>query len=241
MFKRSKKEVVPPPAAAKGGKPTNQYGRQLTPEEIAAGAHRSFVGGMWDEIGKLQLEFLQGQGLQPAHKLLDVGCGALRGGIHFAQFLQPGRYYGIDLNASLIEAGKTELERSGLAGKNAQLLVDGEFKMSRFGEKFDFLIAVSVFTHLFGQHVVRALREASHVLAPAGRFYATFFIAPEPAHLEPITHERGGITTKYDSDPFHYGFPEIEALSGFAGLHARLIGEWNHPRNQQMVCFTLPA
>src|SRR5205814_2018535 len=121
-----------PSAPVEKQKPTNQYGRQLTPEEIAAGAHRSFVGGMWDEIGELQLEFLRAQGLESHHKLLDVGCGALRGGIHFANFLQPGNYHGIDLNASLIAAGKIELERSGLAQKNAQLLVDGEFKMSRF-------------------------------------------------------------------------------------------------------------
>ena len=69
----------------------NVYGRQLTPEEIAAGLHREMVGGMWEEMGRLQLEFLQREGLTPEATLLDVGCGCLRAGVHFVRFLEPGR------------------------------------------------------------------------------------------------------------------------------------------------------
>jgi hypothetical protein len=45
----------------------NAYGRQLTPEEIESNVHRAFVGGMWEEIGRLQFDFLRGQGLKPDH------------------------------------------------------------------------------------------------------------------------------------------------------------------------------
>ncbi len=38
------------------------------------------VGGLWDEIGQLQFDFLRAKGLLPRHKLLDFGCGSLRGG-----------------------------------------------------------------------------------------------------------------------------------------------------------------
>ena len=38
------------------------------------------IGGLWDEMGKHQFEFLQSKGLEPQHKLLDIGCGSLRGG-----------------------------------------------------------------------------------------------------------------------------------------------------------------
>ncbi len=55
------------------------YSRQLSPAEIAAGAHRAFVGGRWDEIGRSQFEFMKQRGLLPEHKLVDIGCGALRG------------------------------------------------------------------------------------------------------------------------------------------------------------------
>jgi ubiquinone/menaquinone biosynthesis C-methylase UbiE len=38
------------------------------------------------------------------HKLLDIGCGALRGGIHFINYVDAGNHYGLDLNSWLIEA-----------------------------------------------------------------------------------------------------------------------------------------
>ncbi|MGL5080430.1 MAG: hypothetical protein ACRC8A_02975 [Microcoleaceae cyanobacterium] len=54
------------------------------------GFHRQFVGGMWDEIGKLQFDFLLANNLKPSSKFLDVGCGALRGGIPFVPYLDKG-------------------------------------------------------------------------------------------------------------------------------------------------------
>jgi len=78
---------------------------ELTQRLVADGEHRSFIGGMWNEIGTLQFEYLKSKGLKPAHKLLDVGCGSLRGGVHFVSYLNSHNYYGFDLNASLIEAG----------------------------------------------------------------------------------------------------------------------------------------
>ena len=59
-------------------KNVNSYWRQLRKDEIKKGKHRESVGGMWDEIGCLQFEFLKKQGLLPEHKFLDVGCGSLR-------------------------------------------------------------------------------------------------------------------------------------------------------------------
>src|SRR5436309_1445834 len=83
----------------------NPYLKQLTDRDIRKGAHRDAVGGMWDEIGRLQFEFIRGRGLQQGHKLLDVGCGSLRGGVHFARYLDAGNYYGTDLNPSYLKAG----------------------------------------------------------------------------------------------------------------------------------------
>ena len=37
----------------------NDYWQRLSEEDIAAGKHRDFVGGIWDDIGRLQLEFLK--------------------------------------------------------------------------------------------------------------------------------------------------------------------------------------
>lgn len=216
----------------------NVYGRELTAEEIAARVHRELVGGLWEEVGALQLEFLRAQGLLPAHRLVDVGCGALRGGVHLVRYLAPGHYYGLDVNASLVAAGRRELDDASLGDRGAQLLVDDRFALSRFARKFDVALAVSLFTHLPMNQIVRCLVEVARVLARGGRFFATWFEAPQPAWLHPIVHTPGDIVTEYDSDPFHYAFAELEWMARSAHLRAVRIGDWNHPRGQKMAVFT---
>jgi len=215
----------------------NRYTRQLTAEEIAQGVHRGFVGGFWDEIGQLQFDCLVRQGLRPHHQLLDVGCGCLRGGLHFIRYLDAGGYCGLDINPSLIEAAHRELDAAGLAAKAPQLLVDDAFEAGRFGRRFDYAIALSLFTHLHNNHVVRCLARVAEVLAPGGSFFATFFEAPAPVHLSPLRHEPGGITTHYDRDPFHQSLDEIRALGQGAGLGVEPVEDWQHPRAQRMFCF----
>jgi SAM-dependent methyltransferase len=214
--------------------------RQLTPEEIAAGVHREMVGGMWEELGPLQLEFLQRQGLTPQSRLLDVGCGCLRGGVHFVRFLEPGRYYGIDANASLIRAGlEQELPRAGLEGRLAadHLLVNNAFECARFGVTFDYALAQSVFTHLPVAQIGGALRELAACVRPGGRFYATFFEARGATVPASIPHERGGITSFRDQDPFHYRFRDLAGLCAGLPWNPVYLGDWGHPRDQRMIRF----
>jgi SAM-dependent methyltransferase len=215
----------------------NPYHRQLTADEIAAGHHRHAVGGMWDEIGRLQFDFLVSRGLKPEHRVVDVGCGAMRGGIHFVAYLASGNYHGLDLNRSLIDAGRLELKSAGLDRRNAKLLVNDEFDLTPFGTMFDYGLALSVFTHLPLNSVVRCLCRVREVLAPRGRFFATFFQAPRSAYLEPLLHKPGGISSRYDADPFHLSYEEISMASQLAGLAVKLIGEWDHPRDQRMLEF----
>jgi len=215
----------------------NPYGRQLSQDEIEKNKHRECVGGMWEEMGLLQFEFMKKRGLLPGHRFLDVGCGCLRGGIHFIQYLNAGKYYGLDVNSSLIEAGKLELAAIDGLEKSPTLLVNDKFEFSRFGVNFNFALAFSVFTHLFMNHIGRCLLEVEKVLEPQGEFYATFFQAPSSIYLPNISDQTSGITTNYDSDPFHYSFNELNSIAENAGLAAELINEWEHPRAQKMICF----
>ena len=133
---------------------------------VAAGKHRETVGGLWEELGSLQLEFMKDQGLKPEHRLLDVGCGALRGGVHFVRYLQAGNYFGLDINQSLLDAGyEAELAAEGLEGKlpRSNLLSNGEFDLRSLEVTFDFALAQSVFTHLTFNRIRQCLaRVAGH-------------------------------------------------------------------------------
>lgn len=215
------------------------YKRELTQTEIDAKVYRETVGGMWDLIGNLQLDFLKAQGLQPNHYLLDVGCGALRGGIHFTRYLDYSHYYGMDINSSLIESGMRELQELDLITKQPHFLVNDKFKVSRFGISFDYAIAQSVFTHLSINHIIRCLKETYKVLKPDGVLFASFFESQSSAYLGQITHARGGVITNYDEDPFHYSFEEFQWMAQIAGMNVKLIGEWDHPRAQKMLAFSI--
>ena len=215
----------------------NAYWKELSETEIDRGRHRSWVGGYWDELGNLQYRFLEERGLLPQHKLLDIGCGSLRGGIHFIQYLNAGNYFGLDVNSSLIKAGQKELIAANILDKDPVLLVNDKFEFSNFGTSFDYALAFSVFTHLFLNHIGRCLLEVAQVLKPNGMFFATFFEAPTSVYIDRIEHELGGTTTNYDLDPFHYSVEEISVVANKVGLSAELVKDWIHPRGQKMLKF----
>lgn len=206
---------------------------------MASESHRERVGGLWDDIGRLQIDFLRAEGLAPAHTLLDVGCGCLRGGVHFIDFLDPGHYYGLDVDAELIRAGlEIELPKAGLTGRLApdRLLVNGAFEGSRFGVPFDFAWAHSVFTQLPAAQIRRCLEQMARCVRPGGRFYASFFECG--IDLErPITHQPGGITTRHDRDPYHHRFGDLAALCADLPWRLVYVGQWSHPRAQRLARF----
>ncbi len=224
LFGRQQKQPAPLPAPAWG--PTEQE------------AHRQEVGGNWELMGRAQFDFLVGQGLQPQHRLLDVGCGSLRGGVHFIQYLADGNYYGIDKQQWLLDAGQNvELPRYGLQGKTVHLAQTECFEVGQFDVRFDYALAQSVFTHLPLNNIIRCLINVSQVLAPGGRFYATFFENPAgKRNLEPVLHP-GGVTTYFDQDPFHYDFGAFVDICRGLGLRAQRLGLWGHPYDQLMLVF----
>ncbi|MCC3571018.1 MAG: class I SAM-dependent methyltransferase [Microcoleus sp. PH2017_40_RAT_O_B] len=208
--------------------------------EFPAHNHRDSVGGMWDEIGKLQLNFMVDRGLKPDMKLIDIGCGCLRAGVHFISYLNDGNYYGIDMSSALINAGyQKELDVSGRkkTPKN-NFLVNSHFESYRFGVEFDFAVAQSVFTHLPLNQIRRCLFELAKCVKEGGHFYATFFECSPELLYTFITQQPGEIITSMDSDPYHYQLQDF--LWCIEGLPWEIsyIGDWQHPRGQKMLCFT---
>lgn len=215
----------------------NEYVQELNDAQITRRDYRTLVGGLWAEVGRLQFEFLAGLGLQPSDRLLDVGCGALRGGVHFMRYLEPGNYYGIDRNASLIRAGvEIEMPEAQVSDRRPQLLVDDGFGFDRFPVKFRWAIAQSVFTHLPSTDIQLCLVRISEALEVGGRFFATYFPAPERHALGPVRH-RGGATTFLAADPYHQHFTLYQYLVQGLPLSVRNVGDWNHPRGQHMLEF----
>ena len=207
---------------------------------ISSHKWRSAVGGMWNQIGTLQFNFLVTQGLLSHHRFLDVGCGSLRGGVHFIKYLQDGHYHGMDKNQDLLDKGRhEELPLLNLQNRKIQLSCRDDFQFLHFGEEFDFAIAQSVFTHLPWNSILRCLAEIKKVLGTEGKFFSTFFEDSDGSHIcNSILHHPGGIITFSDQDPYHYKFSTFEELARRVQLKVRLLGDWDHPRNQKMMLFT---
>lgn len=215
----------------------NQYHRELGPIQRKLKIHRLFVGGRWEEIGRLQFDFMVSQGLVPTSKLLDVGCGALRGGLHFVRYLDDGNYYGIDINKSLLKAGKQELRSAGL-DKQVHLHRTDQFDASDFNVQFDFGISVSLLTHVTANQIIYCFMQMRRVMHEASRFYFTFYEVPELPI--PDGYPRETLSTYFLSDPFHYTRDQMEYFARSAGLAPHYIGDWGHPMGQQMLELRLP-
>lgn len=206
--------------------------------------HRGAVGGLWDQMGELQIDYLKRQGLLPEHCLLDVGCGSLRGGVRFVDYLEPGHYFGLDISQELLDAGVNELAQLDLLWKRPQLRCSDSFEVDAFGREFDFALAQSLFTHLTLNKIAVCLLKVADVLRPAGRFYATFFENPRGTrNLGAVRQPAEEWTEKRDrwsfpdEDPYHYGRDAFEWLCEGSTLDVEYIGDWGHPRNQMMLCF----
>lgn len=110
-----------------------------------------FVGGPvrdFERVGRLQLITFLKEGLYPDSKILDFGCGCLRGGYWLIHFLEPGCYFGIEPNRTMLEAGIENLLEPGLLEtKKPRFDYNTNFDSSSFGERFDFFLARSIWTH----------------------------------------------------------------------------------------------
>ncbi len=214
-----------------------RYYRFIDPEW-----HRWAIGGMWDRLGQLQFDYLVGQGLRPGHYLLDVGCGPLRGGIHFIRYLEPGHYYGVEKDRRKLEAGRdVELPLHGLVEKRPTLAVMEDYDFRVLGREFDYAIAQSVFRHLPVNQIIRCVMRMEQALAPGGKFFATFYENPDgKRNLDPV-EQRPGLWTHFDRDFFHYDFGTFEWIASGTSLDVEYLGEWENPRNQRMVVFTKRA
>jgi SAM-dependent methyltransferase len=214
----------------------SRYHRYFDPEW-----HRQTIGNMpqWDYLGRLQLDYLVERGLEPHHHLLDVGCGPLRAGIHFIEYLEPGHYAGTDKRGDVLETARiVELPQRGLEAKEPLLVADERFEFGKLGRTFDFAMAQSVFTHLPLNSIMRCLVEMGRALNPGGKFYASIFENPQgKLHLDDI-QQADTTVTHYERDFYHYDLETLRYACEGTGLTLGYEGDYGHPHNEKMLVFT---
>lgn len=186
----------------------------------------------WDKIGNIQFQFLIQQGMKPEHSMLDIGCGTLRGGIRFIEYLAPGNYTGIDISPEAIKYARRLVDEEGLSDRNPRLLVTTNSQFKEFeGERFDFLLAYSVFFHLPPEEIEECLQNIGNVMGRESVFFYTF----KPSDK---LRAAGWKKRKYN---FRYPFSYLHKLAEKYGLNAELLeppSAYNYPRQKRMVKVT---
>ena len=168
---------------------------------------------------KFQLEFLISQGLSPKGEFLDYGCGALASGVHFIDYLETGKYTGVDISVEAVNEGIRRVENKGLANKIPIVKVIKSGEIQEFnGKKFDFVWAQSVFTHLPPDESEKIISELKSFLSTAGRFYVTFC----------ITNSQIGQKNYKD---WFYPVSFFEEVACRNGLNVNIVKEWKHPED----------
>jgi SAM-dependent methyltransferase len=189
--------------------------------------HREYVGGMWDEIGKLQYEYILAQGLKPEHVLLDIACGSLRSGVHFINYLNSGNYLGVEKEAELIRLGvEDELGAEANAVKKPEFVISDSFEFGKLSKKPDYALAQSLFTHLPPALIDLCFANLRQVIKPDGVFYATFHEVKKARKNPDQLHAHGF---------FAYTRRQMEDFGTRNGWLAEYIGDWGHPRHQVIV------
>lgn len=120
-----------------------------------------FLGGparLFETAGKKVLILLLSEGLTPASKVLDIGCGCLRNGYWLIHFLDKGCYFGIEPNTDMLDAGLRILLEPELADlKSPRFDHNSAFDFGVFEDRFDFFVARSIWTHASKQQILTML------------------------------------------------------------------------------------
>lgn len=145
-----------------------------------------FTGGppeQFETLGRMQFAMMVREGIYPWSKVLDIGCGCLRGGYWMIHFLDSGCYFGIEPNTAMVEAGLKEVVGPEIMEqKRPTIDCNDQFDASVFGVRFDAFLARSIWTHASKPQIRTMLDHFVKLGAESAFFLASYLPAKFPWH-----------------------------------------------------------
>lgn len=128
--------------------------------------------------GRAQFVRLLQHGLLPESKVLDIGCGCLRVAYWLVRFLEPDCYCGIEPATRRVDVGRRYLFDPGVLERaRPRFDANADFDTSVFGERFDFFLAGSIWTHCSKRHLEVTLDGFLSNSVQGGVFLASYLPA----------------------------------------------------------------
>lgn len=147
-------------------------------------AEQGFLGvpvRTFDEGGRRQFIALLREGLNPESRVLEIGCGCLRVAYWLIRLLDADRYCGIEPHEGRVAWGRKALfSAEELAAKRPRFDHNDQFEAGSFGERFDFFLAGSIWTHCAKSGIEKMLDEFVRHSSPDAVFLASWLPARTP-------------------------------------------------------------
>ncbi|KAF8107669.1 hypothetical protein N665_0118s0037 [Sinapis alba] len=159
------------------GEEANNHTALPCPGELLVEQHHSNYGEPWAG-GRDVFEFLaESSNLKPNSRVLEIGCGTLRVGLHFIRYLSPSNFHCLEKDElSLMAALRYELPSQGLLHKRPLIVRGDDMEFSKFGSDttYDLIYASAVFLHMPDKLVWTGLERLVEKLKPYdGRIFVS--------------------------------------------------------------------
>ncbi|KAL6583106.1 hypothetical protein OROMI_005184 [Orobanche minor] len=159
------------------GQEANNHTALPCPGELLVEEHHSNYGEPWAG-GRDVFEFLaESAHLSPDSRVLEIGCGTLRVGLHFIRYLDSEHYHCLERDElSLIAALRYELPSQGLLSKRPLIVRGEDMDFSKLGRDamYDLIYASAVFLHMPDALVWTGMERLATKLKPfEGRIFVS--------------------------------------------------------------------
>ncbi len=175
----------------------------------------------WLRIGQMQFDYLVKHGLKPDMRMLEIGCGNLRAGRLFIDYLDSGNYYGTDISPDILLAAYQTVSEYGLQRKLPYLTLVRDLRLEFLpDDHFDVVHAHSVFSHSPLPVIEECLRHVGRIMVPGGMFDFTFDRTQGPEH-------------QVLREDFYYRTDTLLDLARRCGLDAQYMADWEQTGHEQ--------
>lgn len=173
---------------ANPGKRYHDYYVEVVTAKLDAGKAHATLGGRLkatgEDSGASVVDFLRQRGLQPVHTCVDYGCGSLRIGEPLMRYLEPGRYWGVDVTDRFINDGLARIEPGLLRAKEPRVAVLAPSVLEDLrAAQPDYVVANAVLHHVPPFELAGFLRDLLSIAGPHTQTFVTARTSATPVQF----------------------------------------------------------